>query len=160
MRRADTICALAILAIGAVVLYDARQYGVFGWGPAGPEPGLHPFILGVGIILGSLVILGKGILAGRRAAPDEPFVPPGGLKPILCVAVPAAGMLVLMEFIGIYLASALYLGVYMRWIGKHRWATVAACSILIPLSGFLLFEKWFLIPLPEGSLTGRLGLTF
>ena len=157
MRKADGVCALILFVIGIVAVSDARRYGVFGWGPAGPEPGLYPYLLGLGIILGSLITLGQTLLRIRRAAPDEPFIPRGALKPVLSVAIPAALMIVLTEFIGLYLAAGLYLAVYMRWIGRYRWITVLAVSILIPLSGYLMFEKWFLIPLPEGSLTSRLG---
>jgi hypothetical protein len=151
---------MLILAIGTVVILDARQYGIFGWGSAGPQPGLYPFLLGIGVIAGGLVVVGQTVLRAPRAEAGEPFIPPGALKPILSVAIPAALTLVLTQFIGLYLASGLYLAVYMRWIGRHRWITVAACSILIPLSGYILFDKLFLIPVPEGSLTGRLGLGF
>ncbi len=157
MRKADGVCALVLVAIGTLAVFDARRYGVFGWGPAGPESGLYPFLLGLGIMVGSLITLGQTLLRSRSAAPDELFIPRGGLKPVLSVAIPAAGMVFLMQFIGLYLAAGLYLAVYMRWIGKHRWITVLAVSILLPLSGYLIFEKWFLIPLPEGSLTGHLG---
>ncbi len=156
MRKADGVCALVLVAIGTLAVFDARRYGVFGWGPAGPESGLYPFLLGLGIMVGSLITLGQTLLRSRSAAPDELFIPRGGLKPVLSVAIPAAGMVFLMQFIGLYLAAGLYLAVYMRWIGKHRWITVLAVSILLPLSGYLIFEKWFLIPLPEGSLTGHL----
>jgi uncharacterized membrane protein HdeD (DUF308 family) len=84
-------------------------------------------------------------------------MPSGSLKPVLCVGIPAALMVLLTYFIGLYLAAGLYLAVYMRWIGRHRWATVVVVSILLPLAGYLLFEQWFQIPLPEGSLTARLG---
>ncbi len=157
MRKADAICGLIILAIGMLVTFEARRYGIFGWGPAGPEPGLYLFLLGMGVIVGSLVILGQVYVRSRTAKPDEPFIPQGALKPVLSVAIPAALMVLLTEFIGLYLAAGLYLAVYMRWIGKHRWMTVLAVSILLPLCGYFVFEKWFLIPLPEGSLTSRLG---
>jgi hypothetical protein len=157
MRKAEGICALIIFAVGFLIAYDATRYGVFGWGPAGPEPGLYPFLLGAGLVVAGLIILGQLFVKSRRAGADEPFIPPGGLRPVLCVAIPALLMVFLTEFIGLYLAAGLYLAVYMRWIGRHRWITVVAVSILLPLSGYVLFEKWFLIPLPEGSLTGRLG---
>lgn len=157
MRKADGICGLILLALGVLIVYDSRQYGVFGWGPAGPQPGLYPFLLGLGLIVGSLIILGQAFLRWRRSGPDEPFMPPGALKPVLYVAIPAALMVFLTEFIGLYLAAGLYLAVYMRWIGKNGWIKVLAVSILLPLAGYIVFEKWFLIPLPEGSLTSRLG---
>jgi hypothetical protein len=38
----------------------------------------------------------------------------------------------------------------MRWIGKHKWITVAAVSILLPLVSYFIFDRIFLIPLPKG----------
>jgi hypothetical protein len=157
MRKADAICAVLVMVLGAVAVIDARQYGIFGWGAAGPESGLYPFLLGAGLIACSLMILAQAGLRARAGDPDKSFLPPGALKPILCVAVPAALMLLLTEFIGLYLASGLYLAVYMRWIGRHRWASVALVSVLIPLAGYVLFDRIFLVPLPEGSLAGHLG---
>jgi len=152
MRKADGICALIILAIGLLVAYDGWRLTVLGWGPAGPQPGLYPFLLGLGVMVGSLVVLGQVMARSRKAVPDKPFIRSGGLRPVLYVAVPAALMVLLTEFIGLYLAAGLYLAVYTRWIGKHSWITVAAVSILLPLASYFVFDKWFLIPLPKGRL--------
>jgi len=157
MRKAEAVCALIILTIGIVVVSDARQYGVFGWGLAGPEPGMYPFLLGLGLVVGSVLILVRSLLRPDPSTFDQPFIPLGGRKPVLAVAIPAALMVLLTHFIGLYLAAGLYLAVYMRWIGKYRWIAVLAISILTPLLGYCVFEKWFLISLPEGSLTGHLG---
>jgi hypothetical protein len=156
MRKADGICAVIIMAIGLLVVYDGWRLTVLGWGPAGPQPGLYPFLLGVGVIVGSLIVLGQVLIRSRGSGPDKPFIRQGGLRPVLCVAVPAALMVFLTEFIGLYLAAGLYLALYMRWIGRHRWITVLAISILLPLTSFFVFDKWFLIPLPKGRLEGFL----
>jgi putative tricarboxylic transport membrane protein len=150
MRKADAIVALIILAIGILVLYDAVGLGIFGWTTSGPEAGMYIGLLGTGVTVGSLLILGQTFLKWRKRAPNKPFIIPGGLKPVLYVSVPAAVMVLLTEFIGIYIAAGLYLAVYMRWIGSHRWITVAAVAILVPLVSYLVFERIFLIPLPKG----------
>jgi len=152
MRKADAIVALIILAIGIVVLYDAAGLGIFGWTTSGPAPGMYIGLLGTGVTVGSLLILGQVFAKWQKGAPNKPFLRPGGLKPVLYVSVPAAVMVLLTEFIGLYLAAGLYLAVYMRWIGTHKWITVAAVSILVPLVSYIVFERIFLIPLPKGML--------
>ena len=67
-------------------------------------------------------------------------------------------MVLLTEFIGLYLATALYLAFYMRRVGQHRWPLVLAVSLGVPLGSYFLFDKWFLIPMPKGLWGERLGL--
>lgn len=157
MRTAEVICAAVMLAVGVVVCYDSTNYGVVGWGDGGPEAGLYPFLLGAGTILTSAVILGQTLRRWYRT-PPSPFLPPGAWRPVASVAIPTALMLFLTHFIGLYVAAGLYLAVYMRWIGKHGWLTVSAVSVLVPLAGYLVFQRWFLIPLPEGSVWAQFGL--
>ena len=150
MRKAEVITALVILGVGIVVLYDAVRLGIFGWTTSGPAPGMYIGLLGTGVTVGSLLTLGQAFAKSRKGAPDKPFLRPGGLRPVLYVSVPAAVMALLTEFVGLYIAAALYLAVYMRWIGTHRWITVAAVAILVPLVSYFVFERIFLIPLPKG----------
>jgi putative tricarboxylic transport membrane protein len=157
MRTAEVICAAAILVVGAVVCYDSTNLGIVGWGDSGPEAGLYPFLLGAATIALSAVVLGQTLRRSRRRQPTQPFIPPGAWKQVASVGVPAGLMLFLTDFIGLYLAAGLYLAVYMRWIGKHRWVTVTVVSILIPLAGYIVFRRWFLIPLPEGSVWAQVG---
>jgi hypothetical protein len=49
------------------------------------------------------------------------------------------------------------MGFYMRWIGRHRWGPVAGLSVGIAVAAFLVFEKWFLVPMPKGPLEAWLG---
>jgi hypothetical protein len=74
------------------------------------------------------------------------------------VLLPAAAMVVVMEIVGLYVASALYLAFYMRWVGRHRWATIVVVSLGIPIATFIVFERWFLVPMPKGPLEAWLGL--
>ena len=64
----------------------------------------------------------------------------------------------LLPGLGLYVAAALYIAFYMRWVGHHRWLTVAVLSVGIPLAVFVVFEKWFLVPMPKGPLETWLGL--
>ena len=74
----------------------------------------------------------------------------------LVVAVSAAGGLI--GWSGIYVASALYIGFFMRWLGRYPWWKVAAVSIGNSVAFFLIFEVWFKVPLPKGPLENLLGV--
>lgn len=92
----------------------------------------------------------------RRIAGKARLIPEGGLKPILWVLIPSAGMVILTEFVGIHIAAAIFLAFYMRAVGKIRWVTVALVSILLPVSLYVVFDKLFLIPLPTGLWGSKL----
>jgi hypothetical protein len=156
MRLAEALTAAAFLTIGIVLCQQGIRMQVLGWGMSGPEPGLYPFILGAGLVISSLVLLGRAAFAARSVELDRPFIPTGRLRPVLAVGIPAAAMVLLVPFIGLYLAAGLYVGGYMRWAGRRHWAVSLAAAVLLPLAGYLVFERYFLIPLPEGSLTSQL----
>ena len=71
--------------------------------------------------------------------------------------VPTAIYVALIPWIGIYVASALFIAVFMRWLGQYGWGLVAAISLGVPLVTFVVFEKWFLVPLPKGPIEAYLG---
>jgi hypothetical protein len=152
MRAADLITASVLMLLGGVVLYDAARLGI-GWGTDGPKSGFFPFWLAALMVLMCAVIV---VQAASRSS-IRPFVTRAQLGPVLKVLWPAAAMVVLTQFIGLYVASALYLGFYMRWVGRHSWFAVLLIGIGIPVATFLVFEKWFLVPMPKGPLEAWLG---
>ena len=152
MRVADLVTALVLIALGSVVLIDALRLGI-GWGTDGPKSGFFPFWLATIMIAASL-----GIIVQALFRPDQKaFVGRGALGPVLKVFLPAAAMVFLIHFVGLYVAAAVYLALYMRWIGRHHWGTVTLVSIGIPLVTFFVFENWFLVPMPKGPLEAWLG---
>ncbi len=152
MRGADLVTGSVLALLGGVVLVDAVRLGI-GWGTDGPRSGFFPFWLALLLILTSGVIL---VQATLRAS-TKPFVTREQFGPVLKVLWPAAGMVFLTHFLGLYLASALYMGFYMRWVGRHSWLAVIAVSIGIPVATFIVFEQWFLVQMPKGPLEAWLG---
>ena len=114
MRTADFITALALMLLGGVVIFDAARIGI-GWGTDGPKSGFFPFWLAVIMLAACVLILVQSISRGSPA----PFVTRKQLGPVLKVLWPAAAAVALMQFVGLYVASALYMAFYMRWVGRH-----------------------------------------
>jgi hypothetical protein len=152
MRTADVITASVLILLGSLVLFDAARLGI-GWGTDGPKSGFFPFWLALIMVTSCAVIMTQ---AARRAI-RQPFVARDKLGLVLKVLWPAALAVALMQWIGLYVSSALYLGFYMRWVGRHSWAVVILLSLGIPIMIFFTFEKWFLVPMPKGPLETWLG---
>jgi putative tricarboxylic transport membrane protein len=153
MRTADVVTAALLMALGWLVLVSAVRMGI-GWGSDGPESGFVPFWLSTVLILCCGIIL---VHAVRRPAPEKRFVGGEELRRVLTVLLPAVAMIVLTQFVGLYVASALYMGFYMRWGGRHSWTLSIALPLAFVFLVFLVFEKWFLVPLPKGPLEAWLG---
>jgi putative tricarboxylic transport membrane protein len=156
LKSAELAVAALFFAVGAIVIYDSVRLG-YGWQEVhGPQPGYFPFYIGLFICLASAVNIARALLI--RGPQNRPFVHVGQLKLVLAVLVPAALYVVAVTWIGIYAASFLFIGFFMRWLGRYPWWNTAAVSALAVAVFFLIFEKWFLVPLPKGPLERLLGL--
>jgi hypothetical protein len=135
-------------------MYDSAQVGK-GWASDGPEAGYFPFYVGLILFLASAGTFVVNLL-GRK--PDlSNFVGRSSLVLVLKVLLPTFVYLGVMYFVGIYVASVLYIGLFMMWLGKYSLAKTVPVAVLIPLALFWLFEIAFLIPLPKGPLETALG---
>jgi hypothetical protein len=152
MRAADLTTAVVLIAGGLLVLWDALRLGI-GWGTDGPKSGFFPFWLAL-ILVGSCLVI---LVQAWRGTERRPFVRREAVVPVLTMLVPAAAFVFATQFIGVYVAAALYMAVYMRWIGRHGWVATALVSVGFPVATFLVFERWFLLPMPKGPLESWLG---
>lgn len=75
----------------------------------------------------------------------------------MTVMVPTTIYVALIPWLGIDVASILLIAAFMRWLGRYDWSLVAAISLGVPLVTFLIFERWFLLPLPKGPIEEYLG---
>jgi hypothetical protein len=152
MRAADLATVGVLLATGALVLWDSVRLGM-GWGTDGPKSGFFPFWLAL-ILVGASVAI--AVQAARRVG-SGPFITREQTTPVLKTLLPAVGVVALMQFVGLYVACTVYLATYMCWIGRYRWWTGAAMGLGFSLVTFVVFERWFLVPLPKGPLENWLG---
>ena len=150
MRKADIVVALGLMLIGLLVIWDSIRLG-FGWGLSGPEAGFFPFYMALGVVICTFFILLKAIRIFKKEGAGKRLILKGGLPQILWVLLPAVGMVLLTELIGLHLSTVLYLAFYMGVVGKMNWGKVIVLSLLVPLVIYIVFDRIFLIPLPEGE---------
>ncbi len=154
-KSAEIAVSALFFLLGAVVIYDSLRLGAQ-WAADGPQAGYVPFYIGLIICAASLVNFGRALMV--RPEKDKAFVAVGQLKLVLTVLVPAAIYAALIGWIGIYVASVLFIGFFMHWLGKYAWWKAAAVSLGNSVAFFVVFEMWFKIPLPKGPLETWLGL--
>lgn len=151
---ADALTAFVIFLVGVVMMIDNHRIGA-GWAPDGPESGYFPFRIGVILCIAGVVVLLRSLFGKERKR--EIFVQRKKFKLVLLVLLPTLLYVFAIEFIGIYVASALFVGAFMRVMDKYGWAKTLLISIGTSLVLFWLFEMQFLVPLPKGPLEALFG---
>jgi len=153
-QAAEVIAAVAIFLVGVVMMVDGHRIGM-GWASDGPQAGYFPFRTGAIICIACVIVFLRAIFSKRRN--HELFVSWGSFKQVLCVLIPAFLYVLVTQFIGIYVASAVFIGGFMRAIGKFGWPKVILISVCTSVMLFWMFEIQFLVPLPKGPLESLLG---
>ena len=149
VRTMEFAVAIALFILGAIVVYDSYRLGSK-WGSDGPQSGYFPFYIGLLICLSSVVNFVQAWLA--RAAAGEAFVYRGPFKLVLTVLVPAVVYVLGVKYLGLYVASAIYIAIFMAWLGKYSWLKSVVVGLAVNASFFLMFEVWFKVPLFKGDL--------
>ena len=158
-RTMDIAVALIVFAIGALVVVDSYRLGA-SWGDDGPQSGYFPFYIGLLLCISSLATLAQVAIAewkrrlrfhGAIAERQGQFVAWGQLQLVFSVLLPAVVYVAGIQLIGIYVASAVYITLFMVWLGKYPWVKSVAIGLIVSASLFLMFEVWFKVPLFKGA---------
>jgi len=152
-RLVEAGTTLLITLFGVIVIIGSLKAGI-NWGAEGPRAGFFPFYVGIAIVASSAVNLWNGLHEQDKGL----FAEWGQLRQVLSVVVPTAIYVGAMPFTGLYLASMIFIAWFMRWLGKYNWLMVLAVAIGMPVVTYLIFERWFLVPLPKGPVEEWLGL--
>jgi putative tricarboxylic transport membrane protein len=143
--------AMAILAL--IGVYGSIKVGI-GWGAEGPRAGFFPFYVSLAVLIACAVNLTKIFLS---ADDGSLFAEWGQIRQVLAVVVPTAIYVAAIPYLGIYVSSALLIIAFMKWLGNYNWLAAVAVGVVVPILTFLMFEVWFLVPLPKGPLENFLG---
>jgi hypothetical protein len=76
---------------------------------------------------------------------------------VLQIVIPTVIYVVAIIYVGIYVATAVFVSVFMVWLGRYRVVVAVALGVGIAVALFLTFEVWFLVPLPKGPLEALIG---
>jgi putative tricarboxylic transport membrane protein len=152
-HRSVEIGVAAFMALLALIgIYGSIKVGI-GWGDEGPRAGFFPFYVSVIVLIACAI----NIISALATDKHQVFAEWSQLRQVLSVLVPTIVYVAAVPYIGIYVASAILIGFFMRLFGGYGWLVSVAVSVAVPVATFLMFESWFLVPLPKGPLESMLG---
>ena len=151
-RTLEIVTAIFFLMVGSVVMWDSARMGA-GWGSDGPQSGYFPFYIGLLMNIAS----GVNLLLAFKSSKAESFVSKPQVKLVMAIFLPCLVYVAVMQWLGLYVASVIFIAVFMRWQGKFSWIKSALTSLIVVAVLFVMFEIWFKVPLIKGPLEAVLG---
>ena len=151
-RTLEIITAVFFLAIGSIVMWDSSRAGA-GWGADGPQSGYFPFYVGLLMNIASAVNLALAIKSSKA----ESFVSRVEVKLVMAIFLPCMVYVAVMQWLGLYVASLVFIAIFMRWQGKFSWLKSVLTSAIVVAVLFVMFEIWFKVPLIKGPLEAAMG---
>ena len=150
----DIVVAAIIFVLGTLVAWDSYRLGA-SWASDGPEAGYFPFRIGALICICATVVIVQGLL--RYKTDRAVFVGKSQFKQVLVILVPSTLYVVGVWVIGIYVSSAVFIALFMKFAGRYSWLRSVTVGVAVSVTAFVLFELWFKIPLPKGPFERLMG---
>ncbi|MBI5261286.1 MAG: tripartite tricarboxylate transporter TctB family protein [Bradyrhizobium sp.] len=153
-RVIEIIVSLLLFALAVTLGYDNWRTGI-SWDATGPEPGYFPFYLSVILAGGSLY----GLIAASlsRQGYSATFVTRAQLRRVMAVFFPTLLFCLIMQLLGLYVASFLLIAGFMRVIGKIAlWKSLLTALVFTAIM-FVTFDIAFDVIMPKGPLEAAFG---
>lgn len=148
-RTIELVVATLIFILGAVVVQGSRALGS-GWTSDGPDAGYFPFYIGLILCIAALGVAFQAVL--NKDGKGDVFVDRTQLKQVLAVFLPALVYVAAVQFLGLYVASAIYIALFMIVLGKFSPIKSVTTALAVTVVFLLMFEVWFKVPLFKGKL--------
>jgi hypothetical protein len=145
----EAAVAICVIILGCVVSYGSRELGA-GWTSEGPGSGYFPFYIGLIMAISGAGILFQALFSHKGKNTDI-FVDGEQIKRVLSVLIPAGIYVFAVEFIGLYIASFVYIILFMVILGKFSWLKSVIVAFCVNALFFMMFEVWFKVPLYKGE---------
>jgi hypothetical protein len=153
-RAVDIAVAVLLLGLAALLAFDNWRTGM-SWDSTGPQAGYFPFYLSVILAAACLYGLVKEFKARRQ--PDEPFVTRAQFRRVVQVFVPTLLFCVLMQWLGLYVASFLLVAGFMIFVGRIAAWKALLTALVFSLAMFVTFDIAFDVIMPKGPLEALFG---
>jgi hypothetical protein len=141
------------MVVAAVAMIDSRAGAMVdttGREPGGVGAGFYPFWSAFVVFVCAAVvgykswrsdIVGPAVFEGRE-----------GIFAVLKLVIPMVVAVFAIIWLGFYIVTGLYMGLFARWIGHYKWQWVIVLTVVMPAAIYASFELGFRVSLPKSFL--------
>ncbi len=153
-RSVDIAVYLLLIALAAVLGYDNWRTGM-SWEADGPQAGYFPFYLSVLLAVASLYGLAHRLFAENGSG--ETFVNREQFRRVMQVFVPTLAFCILMQWLGLYVASFFLVAGFMWIVGRIAlWKSLLTAFVFFAAM-FVTFDIAFDVIMPKGPVEAWFG---
>jgi putative tricarboxylic transport membrane protein len=153
-RSVDVVVYLLLLGLAVLLGYDNWSAGA-AWESDGPQSGYFPFYLSV--LLGGASLYGLADKLLMTSGAGETFVNREQLSRVMQVLVPTLLFCVLMQWLGLYVASFFLIAGFMWFVGRIApWKSLLT-AFLFSIIMYVTFDIAFDVIMPKGPLEAAFG---
>ena len=153
-RTVDIVVSLLLLALAALLAFDNWRTGM-SWDSTGPQAGYFPFYLSIVLAAACLYGLVKEFIARRQAS--DTFVTLDQFRRVVQVFIPTLLFCVLMQWLGLYVASFLLVAGFMKIIGRIPAWKALLTALVFSVAMYVTFDIAFDVIMPKGPLEALFG---
>jgi Tripartite tricarboxylate transporter TctB family len=146
--KVEAVVAFLIFILGVTVIAGSWKLGS-GWTSDGPGAGYFPFYIGILLCIAGAGVMYQSLFGKNKNS--EIFVDNEQLKLVLSVFIPACVYVLGVQFLGMYVASAIYIALFMIILGKFSKVKSVVTAVAVVVLFFFMFEVWFKVPLFKGK---------
>jgi Tripartite tricarboxylate transporter TctB family len=146
--KVEAVVAFLIFILGVTVITGSWKLGS-GWTTDGPGAGYFPFYIGILLCIAGAGVMYQSLFGKNKNT--EIFVDNEQLKLVLSVFIPACVYVFGVQFLGMYVASAIYIALFMIILGKFSKVKSVVTAVAVVVLFFFMFEVWFKVPLFKGK---------
>ena len=152
-RTAELLMGFGMLLFSLSLMWSIYVDGLnIGWVEGrGPGSGVWPFWLSLGMALTSVWTLVRWFQGTTAESQNEtPYIDPESLGLVVTAFGTLTVMIFMVEIVGTYISAALFIGFYVRAVGKHSWRVTSGLMIGSVIFIYVLFEWQLAKYLPKG----------
>jgi len=150
LRPYQVATAAAFAVLAAVAMIDSRAGALVdrtGTQPGGIGAGFYPFWSATLVFLCACYV---GYRAWVTPMPGTAaFENRAAVFAALKLIVPMVVATIAITWLGFYIVTGLYMGLFARWIGRYRWIWVIVITVVVPAAIYATFEVGFRVTLPK-----------